>query len=67
MGGVTCASQEFIDGLKNLNSGASILLGPTMDSLRSANVMKKLRTLHIRMKQHILTPCISRNVLKRMD
>ena len=29
-----------------------MLLGPTMDSLRSASVMKNLRTLHIRMKQH---------------
>lgn len=52
VGGVTCASQEFIDNLKNVNSGASMLLGPTMDSLRSASVMKNLRTLHIRMKQH---------------
>ena len=52
VGGVTCASQEFIDSLKNVNSGASMLLGPTMDSLRSASVLKNLRTLHIRMKQH---------------
>jgi methionine-gamma-lyase len=52
VGGVTCASQEFINDLKNVNSGASMLLGPTMDSLRSASVMKNLRTLHIRMKQH---------------
>ncbi|WP_281323905.1 aminotransferase class I/II-fold pyridoxal phosphate-dependent enzyme [Flavobacterium sp. IMCC34518] len=52
LGGVTCASRIFIDSLKNVNSGASMLLGPTMDSLRSASVMKNLRTLHIRMKQH---------------
>ena len=52
LGGVTCASREFIDSLKNVNNGASMLLGPTMDSLRSASVMKNLRTLHIRMKQH---------------
>ena len=52
VGGVTCASQEFIDSLKNVNSGASMLLGPTMDSMRSASVMKNLRTLHLRMKQH---------------
>ena len=52
VGGVTCASQEFINDLKSVNSGASMLLGPTMDSLRSASVMKNLRTLHIRMKQH---------------
>lgn len=52
VGGVTCASQDFINSLKNVNSGASMLLGPTMDSLRSASVMKNLRTLHIRIKQH---------------
>ncbi len=52
VGGVVCASQEFINDLKNVNNGASMLLGPTMDSLRSASVMKNLRTLHIRMKQH---------------
>lgn len=52
LGGVTCASQEFIDSLKNVNTGANMLLGPTMDSLRSASIMKNLRTLHIRMKQH---------------
>ena len=52
VGGVTCASREFINSLKDVNSGASMLLGPTMDSLRSASVMKNLRTLHIRIKQH---------------
>jgi methionine-gamma-lyase len=52
VGGVTCASRAFVDSLKNVNTGASMLLGPTMDSLRSASVMKNLRTLHIRMKQH---------------
>ncbi|WP_269684935.1 aminotransferase class I/II-fold pyridoxal phosphate-dependent enzyme [Flavobacterium lacustre] len=52
VGGVTCASRSFIDSLKNVNSGASMLLGPTMDSLRSASVMKNLHTLHIRIKQH---------------
>lgn len=29
-----------------------MLLGSTMDSLRAASVLKNLRTLHIRMKQH---------------
>lgn len=50
--GVACATREFVNDLKNVNSGASMLLGPTMDSLRSASVMKNLRTLHIRIKQH---------------
>jgi len=52
VGGVTCASREFVDAMKNVNTGASMLLGPTMDSLRSASVMKNLRTLHLRIKQH---------------
>ncbi|TDE03533.1 aminotransferase class I/II-fold pyridoxal phosphate-dependent enzyme [Flavobacterium hiemivividum] len=52
VGGVTCASQDFINQLKDVNSGASMLLGPTMDSMRSASVMKNLRTLHLRIKQH---------------
>ncbi|WP_225036271.1 aminotransferase class I/II-fold pyridoxal phosphate-dependent enzyme [Winogradskyella sp. SM1960] len=52
VGGVVCGSQEFIDDLRNVNSGAAMLLGSTMDSLRSASVLKNLRTLHIRMMQH---------------
>ncbi|WP_294304269.1 aminotransferase class I/II-fold pyridoxal phosphate-dependent enzyme [uncultured Chryseobacterium sp.] len=52
VGGVYCGTQEFINDTKNVNSGACMLLGPTMDSLRSASILKNLRTLHIRMKQH---------------
>ncbi|WP_333886770.1 aminotransferase class I/II-fold pyridoxal phosphate-dependent enzyme [Sphingobacterium siyangense] len=52
VGGVYCGSQEFINETKNVNTGACMLLGPTMDSLRSASILKNLRTLHIRMKQH---------------
>lgn len=52
VGGVTCASQEFVDDLRNVNDGASMLLGSTMDSLRASSILKNLRTLHIRMKQH---------------
>ncbi|WP_299224169.1 aminotransferase class I/II-fold pyridoxal phosphate-dependent enzyme [uncultured Psychroserpens sp.] len=52
VGGVICGSQEFIDDLRNVNDGASMLLGSTMDSLRAASVLKNLRTLHIRMQQH---------------
>jgi len=33
VGGVVCSSQSFINELKNVNDGASMLLGPTMDSL----------------------------------
>lgn len=52
VGGVTCGTQEFINSLRSVNDGANMLLGPTMDSLRSASILKNMRTLHIRMKQH---------------
>lgn len=52
VGGVYCGTQEFINNTKNVNNGACMLLGPTMDSFRSASILKNLRTLHIRMKQH---------------
>jgi methionine-gamma-lyase len=52
VGGVVCGSQEFINDLRNVNDGASMLLGSTMDSLRASSILKNLRTLHIRMKQH---------------
>ncbi|KAA5535888.1 aminotransferase class I/II-fold pyridoxal phosphate-dependent enzyme [Paenimyroides baculatum] len=52
VGGVVCASSEFINDLKNVNNGACMLLGSTMDSFRSASILKNMRTLHLRMKQH---------------
>jgi methionine-gamma-lyase len=52
VGGVICGSNEFIDSMRNVNDGAAMLLGPVMDSLRSASILKNLRTLHIRMKKH---------------
>ncbi|MBZ9630213.1 aminotransferase class I/II-fold pyridoxal phosphate-dependent enzyme [Salegentibacter sp. LM13S] len=52
VGGVTCGSQDFINALRSVNDGANMLLGPTMDSMRAASVLKNLRTLHIRIKQH---------------
>ncbi|PQV45047.1 methionine-gamma-lyase [Jejuia pallidilutea] len=52
VGGVVCGSQEFINALRNVNDGACMLLGATMDSLRASSILKNLRTLHIRMQQH---------------
>lgn len=52
VGGVVCGTQEFIDQLRSVNDGASMLLGPSLDSLRAASILKNLRTLHIRMQQH---------------
>lgn len=50
--GVVCGRQEFINDLRNVNNGACMLLGATMDSFRAASVLKNMRTLHIRMKKH---------------
>ncbi|UMB60133.1 aminotransferase class I/II-fold pyridoxal phosphate-dependent enzyme [Lutibacter sp. A80] len=52
VGGVVCGSQKFIDSLRCVHDGAAMLLGPVMDSLRAASILKNLRTLHIRMKKH---------------
>lgn len=52
VGGVICGSTSFINNLKDVNSGACMLLGPTMDSLRASSILKNLRTLPIRIKQH---------------
>jgi len=50
--GAICASQEFINSLIDVNVGTAMLLGPTLEPMRSANILKNLYTLHIRMKQH---------------
>ena len=52
MGGVVCASADFINSQNCVIDGASMLLGSSMDSLRSSSILKNMRTLHIRMKQH---------------
>ncbi|WP_396638053.1 aminotransferase class I/II-fold pyridoxal phosphate-dependent enzyme [Maribacter sp. R77961] len=50
--GVVCGTKEFCLSLKDVNSGAGMLLGSTLDSLRGASILKNMRTLHIRMKKH---------------
>jgi methionine-gamma-lyase len=50
--GAICGSQEFINSLYDVNSGAAMLLGPVLDSHRSASILKNMKTLHIRMQQH---------------
>lgn len=50
--GVVCGSADFCASLKDVNDGAAMLLGSTMDSLRAASVLKNLRTLPIRIKKH---------------
>ncbi len=52
IGGVVCGKKEFIDSLRNVNDGAAMLLGPVMDSLRAAQILKNMRTLAVRMRKH---------------
>ena len=44
VGGVICADAEFIHQLIDVNNGASMLLGPTMDALRANSILKNVRT-----------------------
>ncbi|MEI6090166.1 MAG: aminotransferase class I/II-fold pyridoxal phosphate-dependent enzyme [bacterium] len=50
--GAVCADEEFINSLKSVNDGAAMLLGPVLDTIRAASILKNIHSLHIRMKQH---------------
>ncbi|WP_445382049.1 aminotransferase class I/II-fold pyridoxal phosphate-dependent enzyme [Robiginitalea sp. IMCC43444] len=50
--GAVCGTKEFCLSLKDVNNGAGMLLGSTLDSLRAASILKNMRTLHLRMQKH---------------
>ena len=50
--GCVCSDNEFIHSLTDINSGASMLLGPVLDSFRAASILKNIHSLHIRVKKH---------------
>jgi Cystathionine beta-lyases/cystathionine gamma-synthases len=50
--GAVCGTKDFCLGLKDVNNGAGMLFGSTLDSLRAASILKNMRTLHIRIKKH---------------
>ncbi len=50
--GAICGSAEYIGSLIDVNNGTCMLLGPVLDPMRSASILKNLHTLHIRMKKH---------------
>ncbi len=50
--GAVCGTKEFCLALKDVNKGAGMLLGSTLDSLRAASILKNMRTLHLRMIKH---------------
>jgi methionine-gamma-lyase len=50
--GAVCASDEFVHRLTDITSGMAMLLGPVLDSVRAASILKNLHSLHLRMRQH---------------
>jgi methionine-gamma-lyase len=50
--GCVVSSHEFVAALNDINSGPSMLLGPVLDSIRAAGILKNLHTLHLRMAKH---------------
>ncbi len=52
VGGVVCSDEDFIREMIDVSSGSAMLLGPVMDAMRAASILKNIRTLHLRMKKH---------------
>jgi methionine-gamma-lyase len=50
--GCVCSTNDFVDQLTDINGGASMLLGPVLDSYRAASILKNLHSLHIRLQKH---------------
>ena len=50
--GCVCSTADFIHQLNDINSGASMLLGPVLDSFRAASILKNVHSLHVRMRKH---------------
>ena len=65
VGGVVCSDEEFIGSMIDVNSGSSMLLGPVMDSMRAASILKNLRTLHLRMRKHSENAMYLANVFQK--
>ncbi len=52
MGGCVISSEDLIASMNDPSHGSVMLLGPALDSLRAASILKNLNTLHIRMAKH---------------
>lgn len=50
--GAICSDKKFVDQLTDVNSGATMLLGPVLDSIRAASILKNIHSLHIRIQKH---------------
>ena len=50
--GCVCSEKAFIRQMTDINGGASMLLGPVLDSCRAASILKNIHSLHIRLQKH---------------
>ncbi len=50
--GCVVASHDFIARLNDINGGTSMLMGPVLDSIRAAGILKNLHSLHVRLVRH---------------
>ena len=66
VGGVICSTKEFVSDLIDVNEGAAMLFGPTMDATRANGILKNLRTLPIRIKQHSSNALFLANKFKEL-
>ena len=66
VGGVICSTKEFVGDLIDVNEGAAMLFGPTMDAIRANGILKNLRTLPIRIKQHSRNALLLANKFKEL-
>lgn len=66
VGGVICSTKQFVGDLIDVNEGAAMLFGPTMDAIRANGILKNLRTLPIRMKQHSSNALFLANKFKEL-
>ena len=66
VGGIICSTKEFVGDLIDVNEGAAMLFGPTMDAIRANGILKNLRTLPIRIKQHSRNALLLANKFKEL-
>jgi methionine-gamma-lyase len=50
--GAVLGTKEFVSSMRSVIDGAAMLIGPTLDPMRASSILKNMRTLHLRMKQH---------------
>ena len=67
VGGIICSTKDFVRDLIDVNEGAAMLFGPTMDATRANGILKNLRTLPIRIKQHSSNALFLANKFKELD